>query len=165
MHASRSNRHLLAPKIGSPITHNSSEFWPFRPVNMTKEQCRSQYWYCLSHSLFSVITLSLTIATDSSLTHSCMDVRMKNFRAFCRHLLNQVMVLAWKNRVLKIRHWSTLLCELALPCLIMFALVQIKMAIQPSNTAQSFPSEFNYVSQTGVLSPSYDIFSFVPYYQ
>ena len=130
---------------------------------MGKQQGRSQYWYSLSHFLFSVIILSVTIATDSSLTHSRMDVRMHYFRAFCRHLLNQVMVLAWKNRILKIRHWSTLLCELALPCLIMFALVQIKMAIQPSNTAQSFPSQLNYVAQTGVLSISYDIFFFVSY--
>ncbi len=70
----------------------------------------------------------------------------------CCQYCNQVLTLAWKNRVLKLRNWSTLLFELAIPVLIIYALVVVKMQIKPSTDEATLPSEVSYVRRLKVFS-------------
>ena len=70
---------------------------------------------------------------------------------FCQYC-NQVGTLAWKNRVLKLRNWSTLLLELIVPVLIIYALVVVKQQIKPTTDEANLPSDVQFVVKMKVFS-------------
>jgi hypothetical protein len=78
----------------------------------------------------------------------------------CGEFWTQLKVLCWKNRTLKLRHWSTLLLELSLPTIVLLALWGIMNVTKPSIIAESTPSNFdlknvNKISQIGKTLPCF----------
>ena len=55
----------------------------------------------------------------------------------------QFYALCWKNFILKCRHKTTLLIELALPALILLALGAMKSSLSPASTPESIPGNSN----------------------
>ena len=71
-------------------------------------------------------------------------------------LVTQVRALCWKNRLLKLRNWSTLILELVLPTAIILALLAVKDITKGDDTASSVPSGFSQIltfSEIGKLPP------------
>jgi hypothetical protein len=74
----------------------------------------------------------------------------------------QFYALCWKNRVLKLRHWSTLALELALPTIIILALWGVLQVIKPTVSKESIPDRpqyFSYLNNLGGNPPC----QFYPY--
>ena len=68
----------------------------------------------------------------------------------------QFSALCWKNRVLKLRHYSILILELALPTIIILALWFISNIVAPTVTKISIPHQANWISyldQVGHIAP------------
>jgi ABC-2 family transporter protein len=59
-------------------------------------------------------------------------------RQFCR----QFQVLAWKNALLKIRCWGSLLLEILIPTVIILALGGVKVILPSITNPENFPTEF-----------------------
>jgi hypothetical protein len=69
----------------------------------------------------------------------------------------QFVALCWKNRVLKLRHWSTLVLELALPTIIVLALWAVSNIASPTVTPISIPSSkdnLNWISYINQIARS-----------
>lgn len=64
----------------------------------------------------------------------------------CGHFWTQFKVLAWKNRILKLRNWSTLLLELSVPVFIVLALWAVKGVIVASDVKATLPDNYYYSS-------------------
>ena len=60
----------------------------------------------------------------------------------CSQFFRQLKVLAWKNALLKVRCWGSLLLEIVIPTVIILALGGVKFAIPTTTIAESFPSDF-----------------------
>ena len=60
----------------------------------------------------------------------------------CGQFWRQFRVLAWKNALLKIRGWGTLLLEIAVPTAIIIALGGIKSAIPNTVLKAAYPSDY-----------------------
>ena len=69
----------------------------------------------------------------------------------CDQFLRQFRVLAWKNAILKIRGWGTLLLELLIPIVIIILLGVVKNAIPTKTVPQSFPSDYSSSSSLDTL--------------
>ena len=98
---------------------------------------------------------------NRSLHKKCYTVTqrgLKNMAIFdiCQYC-NQVLTLAWKNGVLKLRNYSTLLFELAVPVLIIYALVIVKQQIKPTTDKATLPSNVLYTGRMKVLSSKLNI--------
>jgi ATP-binding cassette, subfamily A (ABC1), member 3 len=75
------------------------------------------------------------------------DHRSRNRRTYfdtmiCGQFFRQLKVLAWKNALLKVRCWGSLLLEIIIPTIIILALGGVKFAIPTTTIAESFPSDF-----------------------
>ena len=78
----------------------------------------------------------------------------------CGEFWTQLKVLCWKNRTLKLRHWSTLLLELSLPTIVLLALWGVINVTKPSIIAESIPSRVDLkrvykISQIGKTLPCF----------
>lgn len=63
----------------------------------------------------------------------------------------QFKVLAWKNALLKLRCWGTLLLEIIVPTAIIIALGGVKMAIPSVTVVQNYPTDYSYSSSLDTL--------------
>jgi ABC-2 family transporter protein len=75
------------------------------------------------------------------------DYRSCNRRKYfdtmiCGQFFRQLKVLAWKNALLKVRCWGSLLLEIIVPTIIIVALGGVKFAIPTTTIAETFPSDF-----------------------
>lgn len=76
---------------------------------------------------------------------------MSSFGDFFR----QLSALAWKNRILKLRYWGTLLLEIVVPTTIIIAIGLLSTVIPPITYDQTFPSSANQIST--FFSPSQNL--------
>ena len=53
----------------------------------------------------------------------------------------QFKAVAYKNALLKVRNWKVLLFELLIPVLVIFAMIQLKAALDPQEIPKKIPSE------------------------
>lgn len=60
----------------------------------------------------------------------------------CGQFFRQLKVLAWKNALLKVRCWGSLLLEIIVPTVIILALGGVKFAIPTTAIVENFPSDF-----------------------
>lgn len=60
----------------------------------------------------------------------------------CGQFFRQLKVLAWKNALLKVRCWGSLLLEVLIPTIIILALGGVKFAIPTDTIVENFPSDF-----------------------
>ena len=63
--------------------------------------------------------------------------------AYIKSVLRQIKVLAWKNALLKWRHVSVLLIELAIPIIIVLAIYGLKEISLPKYVGPVAPESYN----------------------
>ena len=73
----------------------------------------------------------------------------------CDQFCRQFRVLAWKNAVLKLRGWGSLLLEVIVPTVIIIALGGVKTSIPTTVVAPYYPSDYNSTSSLDLLYTTY----------
>ena len=63
---------------------------------------------------------------------------------YLKTLYIQIKVLAWKNFILKFRHWSVLLFEFLIPVTIILGLWGIKQAVHPRILGPDLPTSYEH---------------------
>ena len=69
----------------------------------------------------------------------------------CGQFWRQFRVLAWKNALLKVRNWGTLILEIIVPTAIIIALGGVKSAIPSVVVSQSYPTDYSASSTLDLL--------------